>query len=91
MSELRDVEAQWRPIGVQLGVPDAQLQNIQATHGHLGQTQCMMEMLSFWLKSTIEASWRYIVEALGKDPIYATLVNSLKTKYLQSSTVAGMS
>ena len=64
MSKLRDVEADWRALGIQLGVPKPQLQSIHATHAHLGQTQCMMEMLSFWLSYKPKASWDHIFAAL---------------------------
>ena len=75
------MQAQWHPIGLQLDVPDSQLQNIRTTHGHLDQSKCMIEMLSFWLKSTPGASWDDIIAALKKEN-NESLANKLKAKYL---------
>ena len=80
MRELRDVEADWRPIGLELGVPKPQLQSIHSTHAHQGQTQCMMEMLSFWLNYKPAASWNHVVAAL-RELQKESLVSSLATRY----------
>ena len=78
--ELEDVEAQWGPLGVQLGVPVEQLRSIHANSAFLGQTLCMKEMLSFWLDHKHEASWGHIVAAFKKLQ-NVTLANSLAIKY----------
>ena len=89
---LKEIEAEWRYVGVKLGVPKAQLDNIQTTNAHQGgETQCMAEMLSFWLQSTPkESQWDNIIAALKE--VNKNLADKLEREYLrtsQASSAAG--
>ena len=90
---LKEIEAEWRYVGVKLGVRKAQLDSIQATNAHQGETQCMAEMLSSWLQSTPkESQWDSIIAALKE--INTNLADKLERQYTylrtsQASFAAG--
>ena len=69
LPELKDVViavkdvAEWRDLGLQLGLPDATLASI-AMHPDIEGHRRMM--LSKWLESDLEASWEKLADALNK-------------------------
>ena len=78
--ELTDISGQeWFDLGIQLGVTDASLRNIEANHK--GDVQrCKTEMLRVWLQSDPTNSWKELATALermGKK----VLAQSLLEKY----------
>ena len=88
---LKEEEAEWRHVGLKLGVPKAQLDSIQATNAHQGEAQCMTEMLSCWLLSMPkESQLDNIIAALNE--INENMADKLKEEYSkisQALSVAG--
>ena len=61
-SELKLV-ADWHQLGIQLGLPPAQLHQIEREHpGDIEHRK--VEVFDLWLQSTPGASWKHIVTAL---------------------------
>ena len=90
---LKEEEAEWRHVGLKLGVPKAQLDSIQATNAHQGEAhaQCMTEMLSCWLQyMPKESQLDNIMAALSE--IDENMADKLKEDYSrisQALSVAG--
>ena len=78
--ELKEVD-DWYLFGAYLGVPVYKLKEIQSTSQHRGVERCKLEMLQFWLDSTMTASWKDIVRAVEQTD-RLTLASNLKSKYL---------
>ena len=82
LEELKEVD-DWYLFGAYLGVPVHKLNEIQSEHK--GVERCKLDMLQYWLNTTMTASWRDITRALGQmDKL--TLAAKLKRKYLWSMT-----
>ena len=54
----------WYSLGVALMVLPNKLQEIQISFPYEGIQRWRIELLQYWLKSTLDASWRAIVIAL---------------------------
>ena len=63
-NELGSVMAKWFPIGVQLGIGDGKLQEIETNYRTADR--CFSEVISFWLKGNtpVAMSWKSLVEVL---------------------------
>jgi hypothetical protein len=63
-SELGSVMAKWYPIGVQLGVNQAKLKEIEVNYR--AADRCFVEVISFWLggNTPVAVSWESLVEVL---------------------------
>ena len=68
ITELNDVAAKWRSIGVLLGIRDNQLEAIQLQGD--SPLDCLRQMLASWLRKN------YSVERFG-DPTWAKLVEAI--------------
>ena len=83
LEELREVD-HWFMLGAFLNVPVPKLKKIAATHTQDGVERCKLEMLQYWLDTTMTASWRDIARALEQLNML-TLAARLKLKYLMTS------
>ena len=63
LEELQEVD-NWFMLGVYLNVPVSQLNKIQSVHAQDGVERCKLEMLQYWLDTTMTASWKDIARAL---------------------------
>ena len=63
-SELGSVMAKWYPIGVQLGIDQAKLKEIEMNYRTADR--CFSEVISFWLNGNtpVPVSWTSLVEIL---------------------------
>ena len=57
LEELREVD-NWFMLGAYLNVPVYQLNKIQSTHTQDGVERCKLEMLQYWLDTTMSATWK---------------------------------
>ena len=55
----------WYRLGLQLGVPDYQLNSIEKNYPR-DNIRCKSEMLSYWFNNAEESSWVVIANALEK-------------------------
>ena len=55
----------WRGLGLQLGVPNYQLNNMEKNFPR-DNVRCKSEMLSYWFRNAEELSWDVIADALEK-------------------------
>ena len=84
LEELKEVD-DWYLFGAYLGVPVYKLKKIQSTSEHRGVERCKLDMLQYWLNTTMTASWKDIARALEQlDKL--TLAAKLKRKYLLTMT-----
>ena len=81
--ELKEVD-DWYMLGAYLNVPVRELKKIKSTYAQDGVERCKLEMLQFWLDTTMTASWRDIARALEQLNML-TLAVRLKLKYLRTS------
>ena len=59
LEELKDVD-NWFVLGIFLGVPVKQLQEIESSHR--GEVEgCMIAMLQYWLNKNVTPSWKDVV------------------------------
>ena len=88
LEELKEVD-DWYLFGAYLGVPVYKLNEIQSEHRGIVE-RCKLNMLQYWLNTTMTASWRDIARAVEQmDRL--TLAAKLKRKYLWGSpTPEGM-
>ena len=63
LEELQEVD-NWFMLGAYLNVPVSQLNKIQSTHAQDGVERCKLEMLQYWLDTTMTASWKDIARSL---------------------------
>ena len=54
----------WRSLGLNLGVRDYELDQIESSHPTGGCSRWMQETFSLWLRKTPSASWENVVRAL---------------------------
>ena len=80
LEELREVD-HWFILGVYLNVPVNQLNKIESTHTQDGVERCKLEMLQYWLNTTMTASWKDVTRALEQLDML-TLAAKVKSKYL---------
>jgi len=82
-SELHPVADKWYSLGVQLQVPIESLKSIRREN--LPMTECLLEMLTVWLKCTNPPpTWNILTEALESPPVSEKLLaQQLKDKYCQ--------
>ena len=91
LEELKEVD-DWYLFGAYLGVPVYKLNEIQSEQRGIVE-RCKLDMLQYWLNTTMTASWRDIARALEQmDKL--TLAAKLKRKYvwehvMSSSTSEG--
>ena len=83
LEELKEVD-NWYMLGAYLSVPVRELNKIQSTHTQDEVERCKLEMLQYWLDTTMIASWRDIARALEQLNML-TLAARLKSKYLWTS------
>ena len=55
----------WYNLGLQLGIPDYQLNSMEKNHPK-NNVRCKSEMLSYWFRNAEELSWDVIANALEK-------------------------
>ena len=77
MNELKEVD-RWISLGLNLMIPDYELQRIQATC-HFDYSQIMIEILRAWLKAG-NASWITLVSALRQSG-FASLANRIANEH----------
>ena len=83
LEELKEVD-DWYMFGAYLGVPVHKLKEIQSEHKGIVE-RCKLDMLQYWLNTTMIASWSDIARALEQmDKL--SLAAKLKRKYLWSMT-----
>ena len=87
LEELREVD-NWYMLGAYLNVPVYQLNKFQSTHGHThdGVERCKLEMLDYWLNTTMTASWKDVARALEQLNMLK-LAAIVKSKYLWTQGV----
>ena len=79
-NELSEVTgADWYPLGVQLGLRPPTLSEILNTYP-LNTERCKQEVLHVWLRSTPEASWKSLAQAVQALGRYESLVQKLRRK-----------
>ena len=79
-NELSEVTGtDWYPLGVQLGLRPPTLREIQNCYP-LDTQQCRREMLDLWLRSTPEASWKSLAQAVQELDRYESLAKKLRRK-----------
>ena len=80
-SELHPVADKWYTLGVQLQVPIETLKCIRREN--LPMTECLLEMLTVWLKCTTPPpTWNILTEALESPPVGERLLaQQLRDKY----------
>ena len=83
LQELQEVN-DWYMLGAYLNVSVRELKKIQATYTQDGVERCKLEMLQYWLDTTMTASWKDIARALEQLNML-TLAARLKLKYLRAS------
>ena len=61
------VAAEWRILGVKLGVPSHQLNTIQnnCAHYHDYTNQCLTSMFEWWLRNSYECTYESLATALN--------------------------
>lgn len=60
-----DVASKWYELGLQLGVKESNLKNIEHDYGGSGVQTCLREMLSVWLKMIDpRPSWERLVSSI---------------------------
>ena len=61
------VAAEWRILGVKLGVPSHQLNTIQnnCAHYHDYTNQCLTSMFEWWLRNSYESTYESLATALS--------------------------
>ena len=55
----------WEALGLQLFIQDSALQNIRPNR-HASAVLCMIDTISQWLRTDIEASWEKLAEAVAR-------------------------
>ena len=83
LEELKEVTS-WYMLGAYLNVPVHALEKIRSTHTHDGVERCKLEMLQYWLNTTMNASWKDVTRALEQLDML-TLAARLKSKFLWTS------
>ena len=79
-NELSEVTGEdWYPLGVQLGLRPATLREIHKNYP-LDTDRCRGEMLDLWLRSTSEASWKSLAQAVQGLGRYTSLAQKLRRK-----------
>ena len=79
-NELSEVtDADWYPLGVQLGLRPPTLREIQKNYP-LDTEQCKREMLDIWLHSTPKVSWKSLAQAVQALGRYESLAQKLRRK-----------
>ena len=63
MDEVVDAKAQWKLIGVKLGVPKGELDSINVDCSDSAHK--LMEMLAKWLQRKNNTTWKALAEAMG--------------------------
>ena len=63
MDEVVDAKAQWKLIGVKLGVPKGDLDGIELDCSNVDHK--LMEMLAKWLQHKKNTTWKALAEAMG--------------------------
>ena len=66
----------WHDLGLQLGVPDYELKQIQSNNPR-DDSRCKSEMLSYWFNNAEEQSWDVIADALETID-YRKLANKIR-------------
>ena len=78
--ELKDVNSEWRKLGIQLNVPMRILQSIEREQPMVDDR--MLEMVSKWLEIDVGASWKKLIDALVRID-KNVLAKHLKSHYAQ--------
>ena len=87
-NELGSVMAKWFPIGVQLGIDQAKLQEIEINYRTADR--CFSEVINFWLKGNtpVAVCWKSLVEVLESPFVNEKgLARGLREKGGMSETV----
>ena len=95
-NELGTVVDKWFQIGVQLGVSESKLREIEADH-HTAQ-RCFSEVISFWIKGNthVPVTWKSLSQVLESSFVNERgLANELRKKcgmeVIESSSSTGLS
>ena len=83
LEEIKEITS-WYMLGAYLNVPVYQLNKIQSTNTQDGVERCKLEMLQYWLNTTMNASWKDVIRALEQLDML-TLAARLKSKFLWTS------
>ena len=75
----------WRSLGYQLHVPKHQLDAIEEDFRRV--KRCKEEVLSYWLRNDVHASWELLVTAIRRLRTHNVLAYRLQRKYVQNGTV----
>ena len=75
----------WRSLGYQLHIPKHQLDAIEEDFRRV--QRCKEEVLSFWLRNDVYASWELLVTAIRRLRTHNVLANHLQRKYVQNGSV----
>lgn len=75
----------WRSLGYQLHVPKHQLDAIEEDFRRV--QRCREEVLSYWLRNDVHASWELLVTAIRRLRMHNVLANHLRRKYVQNGSV----
>ena len=75
----------WRSLGYQLHVPKHQLDAIEEDFRRV--QRCREEVLSYWLRNDVHASWELLVTAIRRLRTHNVLANYLRKKYVQNGSV----
>ncbi len=63
ITELIDCEGLWYCLGIYLGVPKPKIDEISTIHSY-DPKRSLIEVVSYWLNNSLDASWLSIVKAL---------------------------
>ena len=83
LEELKEVD-DWYMLGAYLNVPVRELKKLKSAYAQDGVERCKLEMLQYWLDTTMTASWKDIARALEQLNML-TLAARLKLKHLRTS------
>ena len=62
--------AEWRTVGTQLRLSNAELERIHRDHGLYGSKECLRETLAHWLRNDPAVSWRKLERAVTNTKRY---------------------
>lgn len=90
--ELHPVAEKWYSLGVQLQVPTESLNCIEKENSNCEMTDCLLEMVVTWLKSTDPPpTWNILTKALENSSVgEERLAEKLKKKLYCSGTEVGV-
>ena len=85
LSNALDSVVNWHSLGVKLGLEDHELRTIEHNYRGDGSERCKHEVLSCWLRSAKQQTWKAVSDALQLMGEHA-VAWKIQAKYCSSST-----